>query len=141
MTSLQVQITDWNTHADLISRVRFTVFVEEQKVPRELELDGLDRQCEHALILHNSVPIATGRLLADGHIGRVAVLKEHRSCGYGELVVTALMNRALELGHKGVELSSQYQAANFYRKLGFKQQGEVYLEAGIQHIYMVHTFS
>lgn len=117
--------------------VRYTVFVQEQNVPESLELDEFDSVSLHVLALDaNGYAVGTGRLLPDGHIGRVAVLKQLRGYGVGASIMRALMNAARDHGHTGVELSAQCHAAQFYERLGFKQYGDVYQEAGIAHVFM-----
>jgi predicted GNAT family N-acyltransferase len=77
--------------------------------------------------------VATGRLLPDGHIGRMAVLKQWRARGIGGLMLTRLLERAKERGHSEVALSAQIHAVPFYRAHGFVEEGAEYLEAGIRH--------
>jgi len=74
--------------------------------------------------------------LPDGHIGRMAVLKEHRSKGVGQKILLKLVEAAREKGWKQVELSSQIQAVAFYERFGFQRLGDVYVEAGIDHVDM-----
>lgn len=126
--------------ADLQARaqaIRFQVFVQEQQVPPELELDEFDAVSVHALAFSPSgEPIGTGRLLPDGHIGRVAVLPEWRHSGVGARIMRTLLNEARIRGMAFVELSAQSHARRFYENLGFNAVGEPYLEAGIEHIAM-----
>ena len=116
--------------------IRFAVFVEEQGVPIDIELDGQDVLSVHALVFDEDKPVATGRLLPDGHIGRMAVLKDWRRRGIGALMLQSLMQRAKERGYTEVALSAQVQAVPFYRAHGFEAEGEEYLEAGIKHLTM-----
>jgi predicted GNAT family N-acyltransferase len=78
-------------------------------------------------------PVATGRLLPDGHIGRMAVLKDWRNRGIGSAMLKALVARAKENGYPEVVLSAQVHAMAFYGAHGFVAEGEEYLEAGIRH--------
>ncbi len=77
--------------------------------------------------------IGTGRLLPDGHIGRMAVVVEWRRRGIGAEILEALINEARKRGHKEVILSAQLRAAEFYREAGFTAEGKVYDDAGILH--------
>lgn len=122
------------------SPVRFTVFVEEQGVPREIELDEQDSVSVHAVVFEGTTPIATGRLLPDGHIGRMAVLKKWRNRGIGSLMLRKLLERAKERGQPQVALSAQIHAVPFYRAHGFVEEGSEYLEAGIRHQAMRLVF-
>jgi len=102
-------------------------------VPIDIELDGQDVLSVHAIVFDEEKPVATGRLLPDGHIGRMAVLKDWRRRGIGALMLQSLMERAKERGYPEVALSAQVQAVPFYRAHGFEAEGEEYLEAGIRH--------
>lgn len=127
---------DFASRSAEIRAVRFAVFVEEQGVSPSLEMDGWDARSRHALALAAGRPVATGRLLPDGHIGRVAVLRERRGEGVGTLVMRRLMAMAREAGMERLALSSQVRAVAFYERLGFRVCGEVYLDAGIEHVDM-----
>lgn len=126
----------WDKARAEASRIRFTVFVEEQRVPAEIELDEHDEASLHVIAFEGDKPVGTGRLLPDGHIGRMAVLKTHRSKGAGGLMLTTLMKMAKLLGHKEIVLSAQTHAAPFYRRYGFVEEGAEYMEAGIPHLDM-----
>lgn len=124
--------------------VRTRVFVDEQHVPIEEEVDAYDREAltrddvVYVLGRLNGEPIATARLLFNAHeglphIGRVAVLAEHRGQGYGRVVMQALHEAARERGRLGVTLAAQLQALPFYERLGYVARGPVFLDAGIEH--------
>lgn len=115
------------------SPIRFTVFCEEQGVPREIELDEQDSASIHAVVFDGERPVATGRLLPNGHIGRMAVLKGWRNRGVGGLMLQKLLERARARGDREVALSAQVHAVAFYRAHGFVEEGSEYLEAGIRH--------
>ena len=129
-------ICDYESHAKDICAIRYEVFVEEQNVPEELEIDGLDNEAIHVLAFVDEVPIGTGRILSDGHIGRIAVLEKHRGVGIGKLIMKELIKWAQEMSLEKVWLSSQWHAHSFYLDLGFVCVGEIYKEAGIDHIKM-----
>lgn len=121
--------------------LRETVFVGEQGVPFELDFDGSDDNAQLLLIVVDGKDAATGRcmLCEDGYtIGRVAVLKQYRGKGIGREVVNSLTDYIFdELGVKKCSIHSQLHAEGFYKSLGFKPVGEVFTEAGIEHIAMV----
>jgi predicted GNAT family N-acyltransferase len=126
--------------ADAVT-VRRAVFIEEQKVPAELEWDALDAGYLHAVAYdEEGTTLATGRLLPDGHIGRMAVGLKARGRGIGGAILKALMARARQRGDRFVILSAQLHAEEFYRRHGFEREGEPYLEAGIEHVTMRHIF-
>jgi predicted GNAT family N-acyltransferase len=103
-------------------------------VPSGIELDDLDAQCLHAVAFDvDNKPIGTGRLLPDGQIGRMAVVKDWRRRGVGGEILAALVSEARKRGHKEVVVSAQLQAAEFYRERGFVAEGKVYPDAGILH--------
>ena len=133
---LNIQLLDWPEAKDEAQRIRFTVFVDEQRVPPELEMDEHDPASIHALAFEDGNAVGTGRLLLDGHIGRMAVLKEWRGRGVGQALLRALVDAARARGDRDVVLNSQVHALGFYGAEGFKAEGPVYEEAGIPHQVM-----
>jgi len=132
---------DWNDLAADASLIRFEVFVQEQQVPPEEELDEIDKLSYHAVVYNEQqVPVATGRLLPDGHIGRMAVRKIARGTGIGGIVLAHLIDTARTQGYKEVVLSAQTHAIGFYEKYGFHAEGDIYLDAGIEHRLMRLVF-
>lgn len=132
-----IQAVSWQTHAIQLKAVREQVFVQEQQVPLELEWDGLDEAAQHLLALNNTgEAIGCARLLGDGSIGRMAVLKPWRGLGVG----SALLNKAVAVYRQqniqDVTLSAQIHAVPFYEKAGFEVCGEPYLDANILHVDM-----
>jgi predicted GNAT family N-acyltransferase len=123
----------WDKARADASPIRFEVFVAEQRVPAEIELDAMDVHCIHAVAYENGQAIATGRLLPDGHIGRMAVLKAWRGRGVGSAILAALMEAAHRRGDVSIALSAQVHAVPFYLAHGFQPVGPVYEEAGIPH--------
>jgi len=130
---LLIELLPWERAREHAAPIRFTVFVEEQGVPREIELDAMDAVSLHAVAFEDHLPVGTGRLLPDGHIGRMAVLKEWRNRGIGGLLLRHLMDEARQRGHREVALSAQVHAAAFYRAHGFVEEGAEYMDAGIPH--------
>ena len=137
----KIELGDWRQLQASAAPIRLEVFVHEQRVPLEEEIDALDAACVHAVAFDGQgVALATGRLLPDGHIGRMAVLKWARGQGLGSAVLEALMNQARHKGFTEVVLSAQTHAKEFYLRHGFIQEGEEYLDANILHILMRHKF-
>ena len=130
---LQIELMRWEQARAAASRIRYAVFVEEQGVPVEIELDEHDAECIHALAFDGSAAVGTGRLLPDGHIGRMAVLRESRGRGVGSAILAKLIEAAVRRGDREVLLSAQVHALAFYRAHGFSAEGEVYQDAGIAH--------
>ncbi len=131
--ALTVRLGSWDELSALASPIRFTVFVDEQKVPVELELDEFDPLSCHALALAGDEAVGTGRLLPDGHIGRMAVLAGWRGRGVGALLLQALIDEAKRRGMARVVLNAQTHALGFYARFGFVPEGEEYEEAGLPH--------
>lgn len=134
----------WHELQAQASPLRTEVFVDEQKVPAEMEWDDDDAQALHAVAINRmGMVLATGRLLqhAPGvaRIGRMAVKKQMRGSDLGRRVLRALMDAAKARGDKQVLLHAQCSAEGFYKRAGFTTQGEVFEEAGIAHIEMVRS--
>ena len=123
----------WHEARERASPIRFEVFVREQRVPAEIELDDMDARCLHALAFHQDMAVGTARLLPDGHIGRMAVLKAWRGKGVGAAMLSRLIEAARARGDREVALSAQVHAVRFYRAHGFVEEGAEYEEAGIAH--------
>ncbi len=141
MTKHTIRLGDWATLGQDATAIRFEVFVDEQKVPAEIELDDMDAVCLHAVAYDEAgKAIGTGRLLPDGHIGRMAVRQPGRGTGVGGAILTLLMDKARERGDAAVVLNAQTVAAPFYARHGFVQQGEQFEEAGIAHVEMRLVF-
>lgn len=134
---IAIELCGWEKAREEASRIRFAVFVDEQGVPAEIEMDEHDANCVHALARgEDGRAVATGRLLPDGHIGRMAVAKTHRGSGVGSRILQALIEAARSRGDREVVLSAQTHATGFYRRHGFVAEGEEYEEAGIAHLTM-----
>lgn len=129
-----IETTDWAASATELHAVRHAVFVEEQRVPPELEIDGSDPVALHLLVRDgDGRPIGTGRLLADGHIGRMAVLPGWRGRGVGAAILERLVAVARERGLAEVVVAAQLRAVGFYERHRFRAEGPVFDEAGIPH--------
>jgi len=137
----RIELMSWERARELASPIRFQVFVREQRVPAEIELDDMDAPSLHAIAFENEKPIGTGRLLPDGHIGRMAILKEWRRRGIGAAILKALIDAAERRGDREIALSAQLHAVEFYRTHGFEPVGDVYEEAGIPHQAMVRALA
>ncbi len=124
----------WPKDQTKLAAVRETVFIQEQKVPIELEWDGLDAEARHFIALDKARhPIGTARLLADGHVGRMAVLIEWRRRGVGSALLKAVMSATQQT----LFLHAQVDAIPFYQRFGFVAEGPEFMDAGIPHRKMV----
>ena len=119
--------------------IRTTVFVEEQSCPYDEEFDGRDSSVEHALAYVCGRPVGCARFFVeDGHgvIGRLAVLSEFRGKGVGAALCRELIGLARTRGVSSIVIHAQTQAMEFYKKLGFVEYGEKFIESGVEHIHM-----
>lgn len=140
-----VRLVGWESpEAEEMKAIRFSVFVDEQNVPADLELDELDTEALHAVAKNgDGVACGTARMYADRddvsriRIGRMAVLKESRCSGCGSAILNALLEEARRRGCREVILSAQCHAIPFYGKFGFEVSGGIYDDAGIPHQKMV----
>ncbi len=132
--AFRVRTARWPEDAQILRDIRHEVFVREQSVPQEIEWDGRDGECLHAIALSNAGDaVGCGRLLPDGHIGRLAVRASWRGQGVGAALLQHLIALARAAGHDRVVLNAQTHAAGFYRRYGFVPVGDEFMEAGIAH--------
>ena len=117
--------------------IRMEVFVGEQRVPAEEEMDDLDATSLHVLALEHGEPVGTGRLVPSGEgtakIGRMAVLNRYRGLGIGGAILNELLSQARVSGVREVSLAAQRHAISFYERFAFVAEGDIFLEAGIEH--------
>ena len=129
-----VRPVNWNASRELLRGVRRSVFIDEQRVPEELEWDDADERAYHVLAMDDEgEPIGTGRLKLDCRIGRMAVVKGWRRRGVGAAILLALLELARKEGCNVVRLHAQTHAIDFYAKHGFSAVGGEFDEAGIPH--------
>ena len=121
--------------------IRQKVFVQEQGVPPEREIDGHDEGASHYLALLGNAPIGTARSrpLEDGSvkIERVSIIKELRGYGWGHILMEKILRQVLKQGHHKALIHAQVAVAPFYERLNFTAVGSEFIEAGIKHIEMV----
>lgn len=134
-------IQSWQQASKNAYAIRKKVFIEEQGVPQELELDEFDPLCWHALAFEGKQCIGTGRLVAmgvnEGQVGRMAVLPYFRGKGTGKAILLKLIELAQTQKISSLMLHSQVLAIPFYEKHGFTPQGLIYQEARIDHRNMI----
>jgi predicted GNAT family N-acyltransferase len=132
-----VREAKWEEDREKLRAIRECVFIREQGVPEAMEWDGLDEACVHLLAeTEQGDAIGTVRLLADGHIGRMAVLKEWRGKGVGSALLLQTLGIARAMGLDRVVLNAQTTALGFYEKAGFTASGSEFMDAGIPHYRM-----
>lgn len=135
-----VREASWRDDRQVLQSLRREIFVREQGVPETLEWDEFDAVSLHALAFDLSGrPVGTGRLLPDGHIGRMAVLRDWRRRGVGSAILGFLLEQGRQRGLQVFRLHAQTHALAFYQRHGFVAEGDEFEEAGIPHRLM--TFS
>lgn len=120
--------------------LRHEVFVVEQQVPVELEIDEYDSAAMHLVLLQGAQVVATLRLVPYGDkikIGRVAVRQQLRRHGLGTQLMLCGIRHAAESGFRAVFLDAQVDSMPFYQGLGFIEEGDVFDDAGIPHVRMM----
>lgn len=140
MDSVVVKLVESEPELDSAMQVRFRVFVSEQGVPPEEELDEADAVAIHAIVLVNGQVAGTGRLVLDddvhARIGRMAVDVQWRRQGIGGRVLAFLEDTALAEGAQSVTLHAQEYVKSFYAAHGYRERGGIFLEANIPHVEM-----
>jgi len=134
---IQCRVADWSLDKDALKGIRYRVFVEEQKVPVELEWDEYDDTAIHFIVTLSGETVACARLKSDGQIGRMAVLTEYRNQGIGQRLLQFVLRTAAEKKLQDVYLHAQVSAIPFYEKQGFTPVGEIFYEANIPHREML----
>ena len=137
MNDIHTSIVSWLDKRAELTSVRRAVFIEEQNVPEDIELDGRDADCCHVLACDgDGKAVGTARMDSDGKIGRMAVLREYRGRGVGRKILQAMMEYGRSHGRTDFHLSAQIGAVDFYKKMGFEPYGRPFEEAGITHVHM-----
>ena len=139
MNKLEIKTIKNKDELDKIISIRKIVFVQEQKVPLELEMDGFDHEAEHFIAYLDGKPIGCARVRTKNNFAkleRIAIIKKHREKGYGKELAKFLIDYCKKRGFDNIYLHSQIDIVGFYKKCGFKTRGETFLEADIKHIEM-----
>ena len=152
MNRYNIKTVEYNDELEKIMELRRAVFIQEQEVPEDEEIDSLDslaailsNRVIHLIAYKGDEVVGTARLFLPSttniktvnaetlHVGRVAVKGSERRSGLGSLLMNKCHDIASGLGHKQITLSAQIQAMPFYWELGYKERGPIYLDAGIEH--------
>ncbi|MFC2069753.1 GNAT family N-acetyltransferase [Chloroflexota bacterium] len=140
MENLNYKLISSDDELEKALDVRRQVFIKEQGIPEEIELDECDKGALHIVVKDGDSVIATARASfpTDGlaKIERMAVLRDFRRRGIGERIVSFLSEEFRKRKVKQIVLHAQYAVVDFYRSCGFEETGEPFLEAGIKHIKM-----
>ena len=144
MTKLQVKKVDTKKTLKQVFDIRKKVFIEEQKVPAEIEMDEFDETAEHFIAYLDKEPIGCGRIRYNNDFAkleRIAIIKNHRKKGYGTQLTNYLIQYCKEKKIRKIVIHSQRYVLDFYRRFGFKTVGEPFDEAGIKHVKMILELS
>lgn len=135
---IRIDSVKWADAQATLKHIRRAVFVIEQQVPEEDEWDDQDATAEHFLAVDTASgqALGTARFLTSGKITRMAVLQPHRGQKIGSQLLVAVLRHAACAGFQQVYLDAQISAIGFYEKFGFVRQGEVFWDAGIEHVRM-----
>ena len=136
---IEIRLAHWHKNDDrqALTAIRYRVFVEEQQVPEDVEMDAFDETSVHLLARSDEYGfIGCARIMPSGQIGRMAVLKHCRGGGTGSLLMTAAITEAKRQNFEAIFLHAQCHAETFYSRFGFVACGDVFDEAGIDHIKM-----
>jgi len=135
--ALVIRFTQNNKDMLSCLNLRRTVFIEEQNVPKNEEVDGDDPDCDHILLTVSDIPVGAARLKYYNDfikVQRVCVLKNYRGQGIGSKIINFIIRHVEKNDiRSSVRLGSQIHALEFYKRLGFIEFGEEYLDAGILH--------
>lgn len=139
MKNLQIKKVHDKKNLRKTITIRKKVFIKEQKVPLDIEIDGLDPEADHFIAYFDDKPIGCARIRTkDYHakLERIAIIKEYRGKGYGSELTKFLIDYCKQKDIKEIYLHSQIYVSDFYKKLGFKAKRNHFFEAGIEHVEM-----
>lgn len=139
MKDLKIRLVKNKREYGEVLRIRLNVFVKEQKVPREIEIDEYENTSKHFIAFYRGKPIGCGRLRflkGKAKFERIAVLKRYRNKGFGTRILMYMVNYAKRKNPKEIYMHAQYYLREYYKKLGFRPVGKIFYEAGIKHIKM-----
>ena len=133
-SSFGLRLAPWSSEQETLKSLRHQVFIVEQGVSTAEEWDGRDDESVHLIVESaDGQAIGTGRLLPEGRIGRMAVLKEWRRRGVGAAIMKFFVRMAAEEGRESLVLDAQTHAIGFYEGFGFVAEGDIFMDAGIPH--------
>lgn len=141
---MKIKIVENQQEKNQAFYVRTEVFVKEQKVPVEEEIDAFDETAIHFVGYEQEQPVVASRLrFVDeyGKLERICVLKKFRGKSFGKEIIQAMEEVIRQKGYSKAKLNAQTHAEEFYKKLGYKTISGEFLDAGIPHVTMIKQFS
>lgn len=138
MSNLKIKIVENQKEFDDVISIRKKVFIEEQNVPNDIEIDGLDDKSEHVIAYIEDKPVGCARIRINNFakLERIAVMKNYRDKGFGRKITEFLIDYCKQKNIDEIRLHAQLYTTDFYRKLGFRTRGKTFFEADIEHIEM-----
>ena len=136
---MNIKVVETKEEKNQVFQIRTTVFVDEQKVSIEEEIDEFEDSAIHFIGYENEVPVAASRLRwvdEYGKIERVCILKEYRGKSYGTDMINRMEVEVTKKGYTKTKLNAQTRAVDFYKRLGYKVVSGEFLDAGIPHVTM-----
>ena len=136
MDTLKIKLVKSKEDLEQTINIRKEVFIKEQNVPLDIEIDGLDLESEHFIAYLGKDPIGCARIRFNkkyARLERIAILKKHRCNGFGTELTKFLIDYCRKQNYGEIVIHSQNYVIDFYKKLGFKTRGETFLEADIEH--------
>lgn len=138
MHTLDIRMVKTKKELDQAIAIRKQVFVKEQNVPIDIEIDGLDDEAEHVIAYVGGEPIGCARIRFNTYakLERIAIVEKYRGRGFGIQLTDFLIEYCKQKNVVEIRLHAQMYTADFYKKLGFLERGKTFFEADIEHIEM-----
>ncbi|MED4455478.1 GNAT family N-acetyltransferase [Metabacillus fastidiosus] len=136
---MEIKIVTTDKQLEDAFNIRKIVFVEEQKVPVEEEIDQFENEADHLVLYDGEKPVGAARFrIVDeyGKLERICILKDYRNKGAGSLIMEYLEKLASQKGLDKLKLNAQTKAIPFYERFGYKTVSELFMDAGIPHVTM-----
>lgn len=139
MNNLEIKKVNNKDDLEKVIDIRKNVFIKEQNVPLDIEIDGLDPEAEHFIVYLGNEPIGCARIRANRNsakLERIAIIKRYRGKGFGTKLTNFLIDYCKKKDFQEIILHSQTYVSDFYKKIGFKPSGKTFFEADIEHMEM-----
>ena len=139
MDKLKIKLAETSEELKQILDIRKIVFIEEQKVPKEVEIDEYEKEATYFIAYLKSEPVGCARIRYKdfAKLERIAVVKKYRKQGIGTKITNYLIDYCHKKNIYDIHINSQLYVVDFYEKIGFKKVGEIFYEAGIKHVEMI----
>ncbi|MEC2076874.1 GNAT family N-acetyltransferase [Metabacillus fastidiosus] len=137
---MEIKIVTTDKQLEDAFNIRKIVFVEEQKVPAEEEIDQFENEADHLVLYDGEKPVGAARFrVVDGYgkLERICILKDYRNKGAGSLIMEYLEKLASQKGLNRLKLNAQTKAIPFYERFEYKTVSELFMDAGIPHVTMI----